>query len=313
MNTPNTGKPNATKAANTDLARAVSFGAMFLGSALCLFGCAPTQPVRSLPTQPNSTVTTSAPVAAPSSPVRVTDNRVNCKGQRIDFADLLQPIVNKMVAQKIPYSQDPADEWRDCSGNFLRLSSYVAGRCPNLAVSLAAPAGIKDYDPARTRNRAPGGARARTTRQLAQWYHAQNRFIPIYYDDARSISSAPADLRAVRAQVQPGTVLWFAKRAPKKPQPVSALFDPQSAGRIVHMATVTAVRRDARTGLVTGFEMYHGRNTRHPGMVTKQHHWDWPASYLKLNNDDPSDDRAYPPFGNWSQFLVGIAPLVPLG
>lgn len=40
---------------------------------------------------------------------------------------ILKPIVASMVQQAIPYPQDSANEWRDCSGNFLRLTAASEG------------------------------------------------------------------------------------------------------------------------------------------------------------------------------------------
>ncbi len=256
----------------------------------------------------------SAPKTVPESPVNapnagpVASNRsdwvVECAGARVTLGRLLQPIVTKMVAQKIPYSQDPANEWRDCSGNFLRLSSYVAQRCPDQEKNLVATQGVRDYRPQGS-NRVRAKAAARTTRQIARWYDKQDRFTPIYYDDAPSLGAAPADLRRIRDQVRPGTVLFFSKGRPLAEQGKKPLFTPGRATAIVHMATVTKVQLDPKTGQVLGFEMYHGRNARHPGMVTKSHFWDWPVHLTQ------GGAKQYPPFGNWSQRLVGIATLLP--
>lgn len=74
----------------------------------------------------------------------------------------------------------------------------------------------------------------------------------------------------------------------------------------VQPGTVTKVRLDAVRGQVLGFEVYYGRNTRYPGMVTKSHLWDWPD---RLTGNGA---KQYPPFGNWSQSLAGIATLLPV-
>lgn len=278
------------------MARLVSAGGYILLCVVFLVGCQSTP--QTVPDKPANT----------SNPGPVTPNRsdwvVECAGARVTLGLLLQPIVTKMVAQKIPYSQDPANEWRDCSGNFLRLSSYLAQRCPDQEGHLVATQGVRDYRPLGS-NRVRAKAAARTTRQIARWYDKQDRFTPIYYDDAPSLGAAPADLRRIRDQVRPGTVLFFSKGRPLAEQGKKPLFTPGRSTAIVHMATVTKVQLDSQSGQVLGFEMYHGRNARHPGMVTKSHFWDWPDH---LTQDGA---KQYPPFGNWSQRLVGIATLLP--
>ncbi len=228
-----------------------------------------------------------------------------CGGQVRDLEAVLSPIVSKMVAQKIPYAQAPANEWRDCSGNFLRLTSYLAAACPEQQANLVAPAGIRDYRPGRN-NVAPNGGQveARTTRALAKWYYEQGNFTPVFYDGATKATDVPASLKAIRNRVRPGAVLWFSRGAPKSAGGVKALFNRNRAGtHINHMATVTKVERDAK-GDVVRFEMYHGRSKGKRATVTTNHYWDWPESLTK-------GGKAYPAFGYWSQRVVGIATVVP--
>lgn len=228
-----------------------------------------------------------------------------CGGKTRDLAEVLAPIVAKMVKQKIPYAQKPANEWRDCSGNFLRLTSYLAGACPEQKEHLAAPAGIGDYKPGR-KNVAPNGGKvaARTTRALAKWYHERGNFTPVFYDDARKLTDAPADLEEIRNLIRPGAVLWFSLRSPKSEGGVDALFKRNPAKtHIHHMGTVTKVERDAN-GDVIRYEMYHGLSTGKKANVTKHHYWVWPKSFT-------SGGQTYPPFGYWNQRLVGIGTIVP--
>ncbi|MDH3604671.1 MAG: hypothetical protein OEU26_34130 [Candidatus Tectomicrobia bacterium] len=210
-----------------------------------------------------------------------------------NIEQILKPIVASMVAQKIPYSQDPANEWRDCSGNFLRLSSYVATQCPG--VELVAPPGITDYAKGGD-NKAPGEARSRTTRGIAKWYDGKGVFTPIYYDDT-DLDQAPAALVANRNKIKPGTVLWFSRKKPVKADGKISLYK-EAGGMINHMATVVKITKDDR-GNVTGWDMYHGQNPKKGSGVTS-HWWDWPAKYT-------SRGQQYPPGGFWSQRIVGIA------
>ncbi len=269
-------------------------------------GCATPSP-RPAPVEPAPSVPEEVVDRTPVPPPPVDRNAfyASCGGKIDNLEDVLEPIVENMVAQKIPYTQNPANEWRDCSGNFLRLSSYLASVCPENQNYLIAPPGIRDYTPGGN-NVAPSGVTARTSRAIAKWYQAQGRFTPIYYEGVTSPSEIPADLRKNRHLVRPGAVVWFSFGRPTSQDGLDALFEKKvSRGpHINHMATVTSVNL-GEDGQVASFEMYHGRTTGKPGSVTKTHYWKWPDKYLK------GDTKEYPSFGNWTQYLVGIAAIVP--
>lgn len=233
--------------------------------------------------------------------------RAKCRNRVQDLGAVLSPIVSKMVAQKIPYAQTPAEEWRDCSGNFLRVSSYLAAACPEQRAHLVAPAGIRDYRRGRN-NVAPNGGKvaARTTRALAKWYYKRGHFIPVFYDGAQNLTDIPRSLKAVRNRIRPGAVLWFSRGAPKSAGGIDALFKRNSAGtHINHMGIVTQVERD-RAGNVIRYRMYHGRSSGKKAAVTTHHYWVWPRAFTK-------GGKAYPSFGYWNQRLVGFATVVPTG
>lgn len=231
-----------------------------------------------------------------------------CDGEAKDLEMILQPVVTDLSAQKIPYTRDPANEWRDCSGNFLRLSSYLASACPEQQENLIAPPGIRAYQ-AGADNAVPFDVPYRSSRAVAQWYHKQERFTPIYYDGTRSVSGVPADLDRYRDLIRPGAVLWFSRGRPTSAGGVNALFNKTGTGsHINHMGTVTSVRRN-ENGEVIGYAMYHGHGTAAkgtPASVTKGQYWDWPARLLG------GGTKEYPPMGYWSQRLVGIGSLVPV-
>ena len=230
-----------------------------------------------------------------------------CGGDAEDLEKILEPIVADLVSQKIPYTRDPANEWRDCSGNFLRLSSYVADACPEQQENLIAPPGVKAYKPGGN-NAVPFEVPYRSSRSVAKWYDKHGRFTPIYYDGVATVSGIPNDLRTHRNLIRPGAVLWFSRGKPLSSEGRGALFNKTGTkSHINHMGTVTAVRRD-ENGDVIGFEMYHGHGRAEkgtPASVTKAQYWEWPTTYLK-------NGKEYPPLGYWSQRLVGIGTLVPV-
>ncbi|ASJ73999.1 hypothetical protein [Granulosicoccus antarcticus] len=197
-----------------------------------------------------------------------------------------------MASQTIDYSQDPSNEWRDCSGNFLRLSSYVADMCE---VDLVAPPGIKEYVQGGN-NQRPGVAEARTTRGIAKWYDEKGMFVPIFYD-GKKLTEAPDALLAIRENLKPGAVLWFSSKQPLAAKKKEGLYK-EAGGYIGHMATITSVEKNS-DGLVTGWKMYHGQNERKNNGIT-EHWWDWPSAYT-------SKGQAYPPGGYWNQRIVGFS------
>jgi len=253
-----------------------------------------------------------APPEAPSSEETAAADGITyfavCGGEAKDLEELLQPIVADLSAQKIPYTRKPANEWRDCSGNFLRLSSYLASACPDHQVNLIAPPGVKAYKPGAS-NAVPFDVPYRSSRSVAQWYQEQGRFTPIYYDGVASVSGIPADLHKHRDLIRPGAVLWFSRGKPTSAEGVNALFNKTGTGsHINHMGTVTSVRRN-ESGEAIGFEMYHGHGRAEkgtPASVTRRQYWEWPAEMLG------GGTKEYPPMGYWSQRLVGIGTLVPV-
>lgn len=208
------------------------------------------------------------------------------------MADLLPNLAEGMVHQRIPYAQTSPDEWRDCSGNFLRLSSYVASACPAGLDHLAAPPGIADYSPDGS-NVTGLEPLARSSRDLARWYHEQGQFVPVWYDDEASVV-----LDQYRYLIKPGAVLWFARKRPVEANGLDQLFGRNiRETHIRHVGTVVRVELDDE-GQTVSYAMYHGRNRERLGSITDDHR-----------------DRGTgggPPFGNGDEYLVGIGTLLPI-
>ena len=168
----------------------------------------------------------------------------------------ITPAIDWMRDQKIIYTQNPSNEWRDCT------------ICPN--VQLAAPPGVRKYVRGGDNDR-PGPEEARSTRALAKWYDDRGQFIPIYYDGTNP-QDAPATLVALRNKIKTGTVLWFSPDVPMKADGKAGLYrDDTKRGVINHMGTVVSVTRD-EAGNVTGWKMYHGQNPSLHNGVT-EHYW----------------------------------------
>ena len=236
-----------------------------------------------------------------------------CDGQIRNMEELLSPIVQDLSAQRILYAQNPSDEWRDCSGVFLRLSSYVAAACPEQQGALAARPGISRYVEGGNNTSSVQGY-GRNSRSIAEWYAARGRFVPIYYDGVTSPGQIPPDLRRSRNLIRPGAVVWFSLDRPKASDGLSGLFvrNVSRGPHINHMATVTSVTRD-ENGDVVQYEMFHGRSTGKVASVTKAHFWTWPTGYLGCSDrsDRSTCTKEYPSLGYWKQYLVGIGTLLP--
>ncbi|MFK7997215.1 MAG: hypothetical protein AB8B87_23995 [Granulosicoccus sp.] len=196
-----------------------------------------------------------------------------------------------MDNQTIKYAQSPNSEWRDCSGNFLRLSSHIAEQCD---VELVAPRGVRKYVDGGDNER-PGRAAARTTRGIAKWYDEQGKFVPVFYDGTVDLTEAPGALIAIRNKIKTGSVLWFSFEKPLAEIKKEGLFK-EVGGLINHMATVTSVEKDDN-GDVIAWYMYHGINGKKNNDITPQW-WTYPTVF---------GDKKYPPGGYWGQRLVGFA------
>ncbi|MEQ1568679.1 MAG: hypothetical protein ABMA64_23775 [Myxococcota bacterium] len=215
-------------------------------------------------------------------------------GMTFAMADLLPPIAAGLSHQQIPYGRTDPDEWRDCSGNFLRLSSYLAAACPAGSVHLAAPAGVPNYV-AGEANAPELAPLARSSRDLAQWYRGEGRFVPVWYPADRPVSEV---LAGVRHLIKAGSVVWFARSPPRADFGVNQLFTRNLRGTAIHhVGTVVATERDEQ-GDVVRYAMYHAGNTDRVASVTDEHRF--------------VPTGGGPPFGNGPDYLVGIGTLLPI-
>ncbi|MBX2797136.1 MAG: ABC transporter substrate-binding protein [Myxococcales bacterium] len=250
---------------------------------------------------------------------------VLCNGQKVALGSVVAPILEDMESIEIPYTQNQAggDALRDCSGNFLRVSSWVATQCPEGADKLAASAGVTKWrkggdnvfkgevkswvqvkDDGTEQNYT-----ARTSRSTARWYHSQGLYTPIFADNGKQDITTPSqDLQKHRNQFLPGTVVWFAKPGARvtRREGVEKMFsDTDRSEAITHVGVIHSVTRDD-DGNVVGYRMYHGRRAYGSSDPDKQdnkitdHVWEYTGSTSGI-----------PPFGNWTEPVVGIAPILP--
>ena len=231
----------------------------------------------------------------PGTPTALADSWWAACGQRdVRVGDLLTVIADGLTRQRIPYGRPTPDEWRDCSGAFLRLSSYLASACPG-SDTLAAPPGVEAYRPEGP-NVPDVVAYARSSRDLARFMHAQGRFVPITYGDTPKKGALSAAVARYRHLLKPGAVVWFSQRPLLEPlggELEQLLVTNLKRTHIHHVGTVVDVEQD-EDGEVIAFAMFHGRNPGQVASITTDHrvdHW--------------------PPFGNADQYLTGIGTLLP--
>lgn len=237
-----------------------------------------------------------------------------CDGKNVKLENIVGPAINNMLTQGNPqpatepkiwekvspepgirYTQVPSLALQDCSGSFLRVVSQVAASCPEHEAKLPIDAGVPAYSKATDGTTVDAGMiRARTTQSTAQWYKDNGLFTPVYCDG--NYMSFTADLKAAEKLLHPGAVVWYGKgeSCSTKDAGETALIN-----NINHMGTVLSVERND-AGEVQSYKIYHGRNKgKGSGINT-------------LEREYQGSSKVVPPFGNWTEPVVGIAPIVPV-
>lgn len=152
----------------------------------------------------------------------------------------------------------------DCSGIFHRFLDALEERCPRID--------NPPVDP------------YRSTRDLAYWYHQQDRL-----DLVR-------DAEDHRDRIRPGAVMFYGTRGKRYRRfDLDDLLD--NPGGIQHVGVVTKVYEI--DGNLT-YDLFHGRSSGKVAGIT---------SFHRLR---PSREHL-PPLGNWDQQWVAIATLTPGG
>jgi hypothetical protein len=200
--------------------------------------------------------------------------------RNIDEARLsivLDNIAQAMEAQKLDY--EPANG-TDCSGIYHKIKDQV-----QLKFSALGDESKYHY---------PTYEQERNSRQIAYWYHKNGNL--------KIVQNGTTDRNLIR----PGSVMFFGRTDEKYSDiTIEMLTNPEvwshdkaaGKGKIMHIATVTKVERDAQ-GNVEIYTMMHGRNRKHTASRTAGN-YDGPGSY--------AETFAKFPFGNWNQQWVAVA------
>jgi hypothetical protein len=209
-----------------------------------------------------------------------SNSAVVLSGRNIDEARLsivIDNIAQALEAQKLAY--DPA-KGTDCSGIYHKIKDQVQLKFSELGDE--------------SKYHYPTYSQERNTRQIAYWYHENGNL--------NIVQNGKTDRNLIR----PGSVMFFGRTDEKYSDiTIEMLTNPgvwshdkaAGKGKIMHMATVTKVKRDAQ-GNVEIYTMMHGRNRKYPASRTASNH-DGSGGYAKT--------FAKFPFGNWNQQWVAVA------
>lgn len=187
----------------------------------------------------------------------------------------LLSVSSSIEALKLPYV---ASKGQDCSGIYHKMKDSVQQWLPaDCAENYVFP----EYD------------KIRSSRQIADWYHGQGNLTLV------------EDPMAVRNQIKPGSVMFYAKPGKKYTGITIEMLTAKSqnyasSGAIMHIGTVVDVTKD-ENGNVIQYTLMHGRNPKYPASRTEFH-----------KEVQSKSNPNLPAFGNWSQQWVAIADIATL-
>lgn len=213
-----------------------------------------------------------APITKAKNPIVVGElPRINMGVSDDKIGSVLSLVSENLEAKRLAYI---STKMQDCSGIFHQLKDSLQQRLPGLAQGV----GSFQY---------PSPMQARSSRQIADWYHKNNNLLIV------------EDAMASRNSIRPGSVMFYGKSGKKFSDiDIDMLTDRNnnftSNGAIQHIAVVTTVKTD-ENGNVIEYTIMHGRN--------KSVH----ASRSGSKAVQSLRTKGLPPFGNWKQQLVAIA------
>lgn len=212
-----------------------------------------------------------APIEKPKTPAAIGElPRTKMGISDVKIGNVLTSISENLEAKRLAYI---SSQMQDCSGIFHQLKDSLQERLPSLA-----DGGSYQY---------PSPKEARSSRQIADWYHENNNLLIVQ------------DAMASRNSIRPGSVMFYGKSGKKFSNiDIDMLTDRDnnytSNGAIQHIAVVTQVSTD-ENGNVLDYTIMHGRNS-------SVH-----ASRSGSKAVQSLNTKGLPPFGNWKQQLVAIA------
>ncbi len=231
---------------------------IFVFLLLCTFACQNTTPEKKLATVEKETVKEKE--TAPTLPTEKEEKTTKFCLDKFELHAHLVQHSAALDAMKIPYSQANGT---DCSGMFHKMLDSFKEQCPNSAF--------------------PNMQNARSSRNIAQWYH-DNGNLTIIKDPVAS-----------GQLIKPGAVMFYGyqDQTDKLDRDALSMEILATQGKGVnHVAIVTEVTE--KDGAVKSYKIFHGRNPKYTAGVTE--------CWLERNN--------FPTYGNGPEPWLGIVPSV---
>ena len=238
----------------------------------------PEEASKSIPLKPTQAKEESQTNPNPIKPIPNGKLDLSCMNPNFNFEEYILEVAKELERQKLPYTSRPGsgpDNFLDCSGIFTRVVRKVQEK----------------MDPCKTF--IFPGAGQRSSRSFAEWYAKNGNII--------MIQGNPKDYGK---DIKPGAVLFYGRRNKQ----YNKVNINTLATEVNHVGLVTAVEKDAISGKVTNYFLFHGHGrpirfdeqgkqipgTGTPADITNYHAW-------------KDNHLAY---GNYDEQLLAIAPSI---
>lgn len=217
---------------------------------------------------------------SPAKPVPIPNSKpdLSCMHPNFNFENYIIEVAKQLEDQKLPYTSRPSsgpDNYLDCSGIFTRVIRQVKEKmnpCPAFVFP---------------------GAGQRSSRSFAEWYAKKGNIIMIQ-----------GNPKNYGKHIKPGAVLFYGRRNKQ----YNSVTISTLTTEVNHVGLVTAIQKDATSGKVTNYFLFHGHGrpirfdkqgqqipgTGTPADITNYHEW-------------KGDHLAY---GNYDEQLLAIAPSI---
>ncbi len=187
---------------------------------------------------------------------------LGCVGKNFDLeAFLYRDVAKKIEAQRLLYNSRNPSKLQDCSGIFHRVLKKVAAKIEPNCSQYIFPS-----------------LQARSSKNLARWYHDHNNFILI------------GNPQEAGNLIKIGTVVFYGQQGKRYKKPTINLLTSREG--VQHIGLVVEVERDAN-GKLLNYGLFHGHGKTGVQAADITYFHRWKDSHLA--------------YGNGNQQIVGIA------
>ncbi|MEL7123080.1 MAG: hypothetical protein AAFO07_26760 [Bacteroidota bacterium] len=184
---------------------------------------------------------------------------LQCGNQVVDLLPKIRHYADSVTALNLKYDQSTAN---DCSGTFIRMNRYLNSFCPEEPF--------------------PTFGVGRSTRDLVKYYHDIDQLILI------------KDPIASDTLLQAGAVMFYTYSGRGGKLNITTK---NMQSLVNHVGIITEVEKD-KNGVVTGYQLFHGRNPKRGINITNYH------------KREPFGKNMKPyPYGNGTQQWMAVAPV----